>query len=102
MLKTSVALTLMLATTIPAFAADKVVSRHEVRYQDQIFICGEVKDKGRIRRYIHSIPEAKYIPELEPRASDPLAKSWLITYRILCEKDHVKPNLTARLNRKRY
>ena len=100
MLRTSIAI--LVATTIPALAADKVVSRHEVRFQDQTFICGEIKDQGKIRRYIQSIPEAKYIPEFEPRASDPLAKSWLITYRILCEGDYRRPNLTARLNRRRY
>ncbi len=100
MLKTSVAI--LIATTAPTLAADKVVSRHEVRFQDQTFICGEIKDRGKIRRFIHSIPEAKYIPEFEPQADDPLAKSWLITYRIICEGGFRRPNLTAHVTRKRW
>ena len=36
MLKTSVGI--LIATTAPALAADKVISRHEVRFQDQTFI----------------------------------------------------------------
>ncbi len=52
--------------------------------------------------FIHSIPQAKYIPELEPRAGDPLAPSWMITYRIICEAGYRRPNLTARLSRKRF
>jgi hypothetical protein len=50
--------------TIPTFAADKVVSRHEVRRRDQVW--GDIKDNGMIRRFIHAIPEAKYIPESNP------------------------------------
>jgi hypothetical protein len=36
-------------------------------------------------RYIHTNPGAKYIPEHELAAGHPLAKSWDITYRIICE-----------------
>ncbi len=100
MLKTSVAI--LVATTISTYAADKVVSRHEVRYQDQIFICGEIEDQGKIRRFIHSIPEAKYIPEFEPQAGDHLSKSWLITYRIICKEGYSRPKVTAGVNRRRY
>ena len=100
MLKASIAI--LIATTIPALAANNVVFRHEVRFQDQTFICGEINDRGKIRRFIHSIPEAKYIPEIEPRAGDPLAKSWQITYRIICEGGYRQPNLTAHLGRKRF
>ena len=71
MLKTSVAILIATALTL---AADKVVSRHEVRFQDHTFICGEIKNLGKIRQFIHSIPEAKYIPEFEPQADDPSPK----------------------------
>ncbi len=84
MLKTSVAL--LIATTISTFAADRILSRHEVRYEDQAFICGEIQDRGKVRRFIHAIPDARYIAEFEPRADDPLARSWLLTYRIICER----------------
>jgi hypothetical protein len=100
MLKVSIAI--LIATTTSALAANTVVFRHEVRFQDQIFICGEVQDRGKIRRYIYSIPETKYIPEVEPRAGDPLAQSWQITYRIICEGDYRRPHLTAHLGRKRF
>ena len=99
MLKISAAI-LLFAT--PALGADKVISSHEVKYQDQTFICGEVQDQGRIRRYIHSIPEAKYIPEFEPSRDDPLARSWQITYRIICEGGSRRPHLTANAGRRKY
>ncbi len=95
------ALAILIATT-PAVAANDVVSRHEVQFQGETFICGQINVGGKIRHYIHSIPQAKYIPEYEPSASDPLARSWLITYRIICEGGSMRPNLTARLNRRRF
>jgi hypothetical protein len=101
MLKASIAI-LIATTTSSALAANTVVFRHEVRFQDQTFICGEIRDRGKIRRFIHSIPEAKYIPELEQQASDPLAKSWQITYRIICEEGYHRPNLTSHLSRKKF
>ncbi len=58
MLRTSVAM--LIATTVPALAADKVVSSHEVRFQDQAFICGEVNDRGKIRRF-HSLDSSGQI-----------------------------------------
>ena len=64
---------------------DNVVSKHEVRFQNQAFICREIKDCGKIRWFMRGIPEVVTIPELEPRASDPLAQGWLITYWIICE-----------------
>ena len=93
---------MVIATTIPAVAADNIVSRHEVRFEDQTFICGKIEDRGKVRRFIHSIPQAKYIPEFEPRADDPLAESWLITYRIICEGGHQRANVTARAGHKRF
>ena len=100
MLRASIAI--LIATTISALAANNVVFRHEVRFQDQTFICGEIKERGKTRRFVHSIPEAKYIPEFEPRAGDPLARSWQITYRIICEEGYRPPPLTAHLSRKRF
>ncbi len=100
MFKSSIAI--LIAATIPAMAASNVVSRHEVRYEDQTFICGKIEHRGAVRRFIQSIPPAKYIPEFEPRAGDPLAESWLITYRIICEGGYQQPNLTAKLGRKRF
>ena len=60
--RTSIAI--LAPATIPTFAVDKVMSRHEVRCQDQV--CGDIKDNGIIRRFVHAIPEAKYIPESNP------------------------------------
>ena len=65
------------------------------------FICGQINKSGKVRRFIHSTPTAKYIPEFEPAATDPMAKSWDITYRIICE-GAIQPPITARLNHKRF
>ena len=95
-------LAILLATTIPAMAASKILSVHEVRFEQETFICGKIKGaSGRVVRFIHSTPTAKYIPEYEPSAHDPLAKSWDITYRIICE-GAIQPPITARLSHKRF
>ena len=94
-------LAILIATTIPAMAANNVLSSHEVRLEGDTFICGKMMDSGKVRRFIHSTPVAKYVPEYEPAASDPLAKSWAITYRDICELGH-QPNVTANVGRKRY
>ncbi len=95
-------LAILIATAIPAMAANNVLSSHEVRFEGDTFICGEMIDSGKVRRFIHSTPEAKYIQEYEPAASDPLAKSWAITYRDICEGSHQQPSVTARSHRKRF
>jgi hypothetical protein len=100
MLKASIAILIATTTSLPA--ANTVVFKHEVRFQDQTFICGEIEDRGKIQRFIHSIPEAKYIPEFEPKAGHPLARSWQITYRIICEEGYRRSPLTAHLSRKRF
>ncbi len=100
MLKSFIAI--LIGTTIPASAADNVISRHEVSFEGQTFICGKIEDRGDVRRFIHSIPQAKYIPEFEPSANDPLARSWLITYRIICEGGYHRSNLASHGGRKRY
>ena len=90
MLKHSLAI--LIATAVPAMAADDVLSSHEVRFEQETFICGQVKGaSGKVTRFIHSTPPAKYIPEYEPSARDPLAKSWDITYRIICEGGYQQP-----------
>ena len=100
MLKHSLAI--LIATAVPAMAADDVLSSHEVRFEQETFICGKIKGvSGRVVRFIHSTPTAKYIPEFEPAATDPMAKSWDITYRIICE-GAIQPPITARLNEKRF
>ena len=99
MLKHSLAI--LIATAVPAMAADNVLSSHEVRFEQETFICGQINDLGTIRRFIHSTPTAKFIPEFEPAATDPMAKSWDITYRIICE-GAIQPPITARLNHKRF
>jgi hypothetical protein len=78
------ALAVLIATSAPALAG-AVVSSHEVRFDQIAFTCGEMKSGGKIVRFIHATPGAKYIPEVQPAAGDPLAKSWNITYRIICE-----------------
>jgi len=100
MLKTSLAI--LIATAVPALAADNVLSSHVVSFEQESFICGEMKaSSGKVVRFIHSTPTAKYIPEFEPAATDPMAKSWDITYRIICE-GAIQPPITARLNQKRF
>jgi hypothetical protein len=79
------ALAVLIVTATPALASGAVVSSHEVRFDQISFTCGEMNQGGKVVRFIHSNPGAKYIPELQPAASDPLAKSWNITYRIICE-----------------
>jgi hypothetical protein len=96
------ALAILVTTTIPAMAAGKILSIREVRFEHESFICGEIKaSSGRVVRFIRSTPPAKYIPEYEPSARDPLAKSWAITYRIICGGNAQGQKLTAHLKRKR-
>ncbi len=83
MLKHSLAI--LALTTIPAMAADSIVSSHEVRFDQVAFTCGEINQGGKVVRFIHSNPGAKFIQEFQPSADNPLAKSWDITYRIICE-----------------
>ena len=91
-------LAILIATAVPAMAADNVLASHEVRFDQQSFICGQIGDSGTVRRFIHSNPTAKYIPEYEPATADPLAKSWAITYRIICEGGYQQPNVVAHLS----
>ena len=99
MLKHSLAI--LIATAVPAMAADNVLSSHVVSFEQESFICGQINNSGKVRRFIHSTPTAKYIPEFEPAATDPMAKSWDITYRIICE-GAIQPPITARLDHKRF
>ena len=99
MLKHSLAI--LIATAVPAMAADTVLSSHVVRFEQESFICGQINHSGKVRRFIYSTPPAKYVPEFEPAATDPMAKSWDITYRIICE-GATRPPITARLNHKRF
>jgi hypothetical protein len=78
-------LAILVATTVPALAADNVVTSHEVRFDRVSFVCEEKNESGKLVRFIHTTPGAQYIPEHELAAADPLAKSWDITYRIICE-----------------
>ena len=94
-------LVILIATAVPAMAADNVLSSHVVSFEQEFFICGQINKAGKVRRFIHSTPTAKYIPEFEPAATDPMAKSWDITYRIICE-GAIQPPITARLNNKRF
>ena len=85
------ALAILAITTVPAMAADNVVSSHEVRFDQVAFTCGEMNQGGKVVRFIHSNPGSKYIGETQPAADDPLAKSWDITYRIICEGGYNQP-----------
>ena len=60
---------------------------HQVQFEGITFFCGTIGDAPEPRRFIHSVPEAKHIPKYEPAAGDPLRQSWLIAYRIICERD---------------
>jgi hypothetical protein len=86
------ALAMLIATTIPAFA-DNVPASHEVRFDHLTFVCGEKSDAGKVVRFIHATPGAKYIPEHELPATDSLSKSWDITYRIICEGGYQQGSL---------
>jgi hypothetical protein len=95
------ALAVLIATSAPALAADTVVSSHEVRFDGIAFTCGEMKSGGMVVRTIHATPGARYIPEVRPAAGDPLAKSWDITYRIICEGGYRQSGQVAHLGGKR-
>ena len=84
-------LAILAITTVPAMAADNVVSSHEVRFDQVAFTCGEMNQGGKVVRFIHSNPGSKYIGETQPAADDPLAKSWDVTYRIICEGGYNQP-----------
>ncbi len=94
------ALAVLLAATTPALAGN-VVRSHEVRFDQIAFVCGEMRSGGKVVRFIHSTPEAKYIPEFQPAAGDPLAKSWDVTYRIICEGGYRHPSIVANAGRRR-
>ncbi len=94
------ALAIFVATTVPALAADNIVSSHEVRFEHVSFVCEEKNESGKLVRFIHATPGARYIPGHELGADDPLAKSWDITYRIICEGGY-KQNASARLGAQR-
>jgi len=88
-------LAILVATTVPALAADNVATSHEVRFDRVSFVCEEKNESGKLVRFIHTTPGAQYIPEHELAAADPLAKSWDITYRIICEGGYRTPSLAA-------
>jgi hypothetical protein len=98
MLKQALAVLMVAAT--PALAAEKAAGSHEVRFDQISFVCGEMTSGGKVVRFIHSTPDAKYIPEFQPPAGSPLAKSWDITYRIICEGGYHRPNVIASAGRK--
>jgi len=89
MLKHSLAI--LAISTIPAMAADNIVSSHDVRFDQVSFTCGEMNEGGKVVRFMRSNPGTKYIQEVQPAADDPLAKSWDITYRIICEGGYQQP-----------
>ena len=93
-------LAILVATTAPALAADTVGSSHEVRFDRVSFVCEEKNESGKPVRFIHTTPGAQYIPEHELAADNPLAKSWDITYRIICEGGYQKraPSLSCGTN----
>jgi hypothetical protein len=45
------ALAIFVATTIPALAADNLVSRHEVRFDHVSFVCEKKDESGKLVRY---------------------------------------------------
>ena len=87
------ALATLALTSVPA-AAENIISSHAVRFDQVSFTCGEINQLGKVVRFIRSDPGAKYIPEFRPAADDPLAKSWDITYRIICEGGYQQPSIT--------
>jgi len=87
----------LIVTAAPALAADNVVTSHEVRFDRLSFVCEEKNESGKLVRFIHATPGAQYIPEHELAADDPLAKSWDITYRIICEGGYQKTGTLANL-----
>ncbi len=73
------------------------MASHEVRFDQVTFECGKMKELGKTVRYIHTSPGAKYIPEQELAANHPLARSWDIAYRIICEGGWRKAGIEANL-----
>ena len=87
----------LIVTTLPAVAGENVISSHEVHFDQMSFTCGKMNDSGKVVRFIRTNPGAKYIPEYELAATDPRAKSWDITYRIICEEGYKQSGVIAQL-----
>ncbi|HWJ18193.1 MAG TPA: hypothetical protein VNR65_05630 [Geobacterales bacterium] len=95
-----------MAATIPAFAADTVVSSHEqaqqlrsgerhqvYAYEKQTFICGETTDKEGKRRSLVGEPYEPRLPMWEPKKDDPIWTTWDITFKIICKNFDQQPNI---------
>jgi hypothetical protein len=95
-------LVILIAIAVPAMAADNAQLGREVQFEGQSFTCGKIQDAGKERYFIHSTPAAKYIPEFQPASDDPLAKSWILTYRIICEGRDQQSNLIAHSGSRRF
>ncbi len=89
---------LFIAATVPAMAEETLAASHTVQFREASFVCGEATQSGKVVRFMRANPGSKYLPEYEPNESDPLAKSWGVIYRNICEQD---ANMTASASLKR-
>jgi hypothetical protein len=90
-----------LAVTAAPALAGEIVSSHDVRLDRVSFVCGEMNEGGKLVRFMRSTPGAKYLPEYEPAAGDPLARSWDIAYRLICEGSSRDPVTFAKMKTQR-
>ena len=88
---------LFFAATVPASAEEALAASRTVQFREASFTCGEANQSGKVVRFMRAAPASKYLPEYEPGESDPLAKSWDIIYRNICEQD---ASMTASASRK--
>ena len=60
-------LAILIATTVPAMAADNVLSSHEVRFEQESFICGQINDFGDSSPLHPFDPDGKIHPRVRAR-----------------------------------
>ena len=68
-------------------ADETPLATHTVEFRQMSFTCGEANRSGKVVRFMRMSPPSKYLSEYEPSESDPLARTWDIIYRNICERD---------------
>ncbi len=88
---------LFIAATVPAMGEETLSASHTVQFREASFTCGDTNQSGKVVRFMRATPASKFLPEYSPSESDPLAKTWDIIYRNICERD---ANMTASVSHK--
>jgi len=92
-------LAILVATTIPALAADTAQQprnseRHQTyAYDKETFICGETSETEGKRRSLVGEPYEPRLPMWEPKKDDPLWQTWDIVFKIVCKNFDQQRNI---------